>query len=473
MAAVIIQSNHKSISNAPTSKSTPILPVETQTSILDKINTTIATSPNDVDLSVDTDQPNQIDEIDDSNQIVTDDDVLALDKFINADDCGRRLVRRPKIINGSNALHGQYPWMISLMLNNRHHCGGSLINENWILTAAHCVYHVDQTRFQVKLGGHFRNKESEPTSITINEVIAIPHPGFNFAHFNDDLALIRLSKRVSYTRYIQPICLPSARVPRTQPPKATVIGWGKLRQGGFSADTLQEVEIPIVDNDKCVSWYREMGKILSIKHTQICAGLEQGGKDACQGDSGSPMMITDRSKRSTVIGVVSAGIGCALPKLPGLYTRVSSYLDWIKNIMDKYDRLAFEAEQAAQTAPTIANEEIQTEVSSVITTVPDVDDNDQNGDNQSSDNHESAEESSETDLPPSTSTFPTTTMLNSTTINNLVSSSASSATNKTSTTTIASDSINYDEDGDEDSNDILHFDFEHEKLWHLMANRVK
>lgn len=186
---------------------------------------------------------------------------------LNEYNCGRRMNNRhPKIINGSNAIHGNYPWMISLLLNNRHHCGGSLINNRWVLTAAHCVYRVPSPRFQVKLGSHVRiNNNSEPMSIFLDNVRAIPHPGFTFTTFQDDLALIRLPKAIRYSNYIQPICLPDRIWMKPMVKKATVIGWGKLKQGGNSADTLQQVDLPIIDNGKCINWYREMGKMLTIR----------------------------------------------------------------------------------------------------------------------------------------------------------------------------------------------------------------
>ena len=194
----------------------------------------------------------------------------AIDNFnyinLNECNCGRRMTRYPKIINGSNAVHGNNPWMISLLLNNRHHCGGSLINGRWVLTAAHCVYRVPSSRFRVKLGSHLRsNNNTEPMSTILDNVLAIAHPGFTFTTFQDDLALIRLPETVSYTNYIRPICLPDQVTARQIQKKATVIGWGKLKQGGASAETLQQVDLPIIDNDKCINWYREMGKMLTIR----------------------------------------------------------------------------------------------------------------------------------------------------------------------------------------------------------------
>src|SRR4051794_28972095 len=91
--------------------------------------------------------------------------------------CGTRPVRMPKIINGSTAEHGNYPWIVSLLLNNRHHCGGSLIRPNWVLTAAHCVYRQTATKFKVKLGGHRRNVTAEPTSIEVNVTKIVAHTG--------------------------------------------------------------------------------------------------------------------------------------------------------------------------------------------------------------------------------------------------------------------------------------------------------
>ena len=188
---------------------------------------------------------------------------------LNEDDCGIRPIRFPKIINGTSAVHGNYPWMISLQFNNRHHCGGTLIRGNWVLTAAHCIYRANAKKFQVKLGGHYRNKLTESTSITVKPTIIIAHSGFSFATFADDLALIKLPNKVQYSNYIRPICLPKETTNVLVDKNATVIGWGKLQQGGYSAEILQEAEIPIVDNDKCIEWYREKGKMLKIRYAII------------------------------------------------------------------------------------------------------------------------------------------------------------------------------------------------------------
>lgn len=134
-----------------------------------------------------------------------------------------------------------------------------------MLTAAHCVYRGNVKRFSVKLGGFFRNRPVESTSVTVNPTIIVAHSGFNFATFLDDLALVKLPQPIPYSNYIRPICLPKVLSNHLDDDKATVIGWGKLQQGGMSSNTLQEAEIPIVDNAKCSSWYREKGKSLLIR----------------------------------------------------------------------------------------------------------------------------------------------------------------------------------------------------------------
>ena len=182
--------------------------------------------------------------------------------WYNEDQCGTRLVRYPKIINGTTAMHGEHPWLVSIMLNNRHHCGGSLIRPNWVLTAAHCVYRMNANRFKVKLGGHRRNMTNELTANEVPVAKIIYHNGFSYATFAHDLALIKLSNNINYTDYIRPICLPTGDngILKSIHSKAIVAGWGKLQQGGLSADTLQEVELPLVENNLCQTWFRQQGK---------------------------------------------------------------------------------------------------------------------------------------------------------------------------------------------------------------------
>ncbi|CAG2109539.1 unnamed protein product [Medioppia subpectinata] len=249
--------------------------------------------------------------------------------------CGlKKIVRTPKIINGKDAYHGQYPWAVSLRLHRRHHCGGALIDHQWVLTAAHCVAQISHRVFTVKLGGHYRNTEYEVTSVEVPVSRVVPHEGFSFSSFANDIALVKLAKSVDYSNYVWPVCLPTTDAVDYANSTGVVIGWGKISTAGVSASSLQQVELPIIDNPKCIKWYESQGKVIPIRSSQFCAGLEEGGKDACQGDSGSPMMRVDSTNgQAMAIGIVSAGIGCALPKLPGLYTRVASYLPWLQKVM--------------------------------------------------------------------------------------------------------------------------------------------
>ncbi|KAH7945462.1 hypothetical protein HPB49_011108 [Dermacentor silvarum] len=102
---------------------------------------------------------------------------------------------------------------------------------------------------------------------------------------------------------------------------------------GVRKDILQKVTVPIVSNDECNGWYAQSGKLVHLQDTQLCAGFKEGKKDACQGDSGGPLMFYDGSKY-VLIGVISAGFGCARPLLPGLYTRVSEYKPWLNKYIN-------------------------------------------------------------------------------------------------------------------------------------------
>lgn len=111
-----------------------------------------------------------------------------------------------------------------------------------------------------------------------------------------------------------------------------VIGWGKKIHDDYAdyQSSIHEVEVPIVSHQKCIQWYSKQLPFHPIPDTMMCAGYEQGKKDACQGDSGGPLLCKNNDQSWFVAGIVSWGINCAQPQLPGIYTNVPKYLDWIK-----------------------------------------------------------------------------------------------------------------------------------------------
>ncbi|KAI1884806.1 hypothetical protein AGOR_G00230290 [Albula goreensis] len=239
-----------------------------------------------------------------------------------------------RIVGGTAAQEGFWPWQVDIQLGSDHVCGGSLITKDWVLTAAHCFPNPGVVSSYVLYMGRQQLSGFNQFETTSRVRRVVIPPGYSSPQEGQDMALIQLASPVKWTDHIQPICLPDANILFPSGTLCYVTGWGHIQEGVSLAGSgpLQEVEVPIIGQASCQSMYQlqPSSDRVAILSDMICAGFQQGGKDSCQGDSGGPLMCPMRNKTWVQAGVVSFGLGCAQPNQPGVYTKVSALSNFIR-----------------------------------------------------------------------------------------------------------------------------------------------
>jgi len=223
------------------------------------------------------------------------------------------------IVGGVDVSIADHPWQISLQADGFHFCGGSIISDRYVLTAQHCIDGEVASRLTVVAGTSRLSRASSGQSRRVARII--PVPGYSTPERGKDVALLELAAPLTLGGSVQAIGIATTADNVTSAGlTATVTGWGTLRSGGSSPDTLKGVNVPLVDLTTAQRVYG------SLTADQLAAGGD--GRDSCQGDSGGPLTVNSARGR-LIVGVVSWGAGCGDPGVPGMYARVPFFADWI------------------------------------------------------------------------------------------------------------------------------------------------
>merc|ERR1712088_431569 len=243
--------------------------------------------------------------------------------------------RSTRIVGGQEVEVNEWPWQAGMVWSGSSSvfCGATVISDEWILTASHCVDGTAASEIQMLLGEHDYWDSDEPVRMDISEIIM--HPDYNSNTVDQDFALLRMANPIDWAANpnTRPACLPEYTAGDYDQWMSTVTGWGTTSSGGPTSNVLLEVDVKVISNSECNAAYG------GITSNMLCAAdaSGNGGSDACQGDSGGPLVAcgmdgncgTNPGQNYELIGVVSFGIGCAEKDFPGVYARTTAALDWI------------------------------------------------------------------------------------------------------------------------------------------------
>uniref|UniRef100_A0A3B4BCD1 Vitamin K-dependent protein C n=1 Tax=Periophthalmus magnuspinnatus TaxID=409849 RepID=A0A3B4BCD1_9GOBI len=266
---------------------------------------------------------------------------------INHSSCGQLLISRssysepvtglqPWVVGGEVGKKGESPWQVMVLnARGRLHCGGVLIDQNWVLTAAHCLRKIH--RFRVRLGDYDRLRD-EDSEVVLRVVKTFKHPQYNSHTMDNDIAMLRLEGPAPLSNFIIPVCLPhpdmARRVLNRNGTLTVVTGWGKEEVDSLRySSTLNVIKIPLVEKSVCSQLMTN-----NISENVLCAGVVGKQYDACEGDSGGPM-VTLYKNTWFLVGLVSWGEeGCGREDKLGIYTKVSNYKQWMDEVRQEWER---------------------------------------------------------------------------------------------------------------------------------------
>ncbi|XP_063702187.1 trypsin-like [Culicoides brevitarsis] len=217
-----------------------------------------------------------------------------------------------RVVNGTDARIEDYPWMASLHIWAGHNCGGSIISDRWILSAAHC----DASTIEVGTDRWNAGKK-----IAVKRWIK--HENYNPSTLENDIAVVELAEPIEFAYNMQPVKLPEPyyEVPGSYETRAYLTGFGFEQSGGNVQSRLKEAELFVVSNEECSQIHYS-----TVYQSMLCAGIREGGRGQCSGDSGGPLVVN-----GVQVGVVSWSVKpCAIGPYPGVYTKVSHFVPWIK-----------------------------------------------------------------------------------------------------------------------------------------------